>query len=350
MFAALKLISAWLVGAAAFGTYPPEARSALIIVDTQKCFTNGPRQGVTDPFDVCNPPATGGTDTCERYGSLGVATGQSIVPNINKLRNDYGCLFDDIIRSQDYHPANHFSFASRHFGENPFAFAGGPVPAVGYPINVHCIKAASGYIHDAHCCLVDTAQAACTVDGTNICSADTDPSNPACSACAMDPASCTVMPQAMWTDHCLQDGDSDFATGLETPETDLVVQKGVNQNIDAYSVFMDNAKIHKTMLDETLKAYGIQRLFVVGIATDFCVSWTAQDAVDLGYEVYVIEDATAPIGLPVGDGMTTVDVAMGEMEAKGVKVITMDDMTSMTCPGRRKLAEEKPKGRVLELY
>ena len=57
-----------------------------------------------------------------------------------------------------------------------------------------------------------------------------------------------------------------------------------------------------------------------------------------------IEDATAPIGLPVGDGMTTVDVAMGEMEAKGVKVITMDDMTSMTCPGRRKLAEEKPKG------
>ena len=178
----------------------------------------------------------------------------------------------------------------------------------------------------------------------------TDPSNPACSACAMDPASCTVMPQAMWTDHCLQDGDSDFATGLETPETDLVVQKGVNQNIDAYSVFMDNAKIHKTALDETLKEHGIQRLFVVGIATDFCVSWTAQDAVDLGYEVYVIEDATAPIGLPVGDGMTTVDVAMGEMEAKGVKVITMDDMTSMMCPGRRKLAEEKPKGRVLELY
>lgn len=49
---------------------------------SQLCFTNGPKVGVDDPFDICNPPATGGADTCERYGSLGVATGQSIVPNV----------------------------------------------------------------------------------------------------------------------------------------------------------------------------------------------------------------------------------------------------------------------------
>lgn len=84
------------------------------------------------------------------------------------------------------------------------------------------------------------------------------------------------MPQALWTDHCVQTGDSGFATGLETPDTDIVLQKGTQLNIDAYSIFMDNAKIHKTELDDLLKAHGIERLFVTGIATDFCVSWTAQ--------------------------------------------------------------------------
>ena len=93
------LLAATLTSVAAFGSFPGDKKSALI-VDTQLCFTNGPRQGVDDPFDICNPPATGGTDTCERYGSLGVATGQSIVPNINSLRNEYSCLFDMVRAAQ----------------------------------------------------------------------------------------------------------------------------------------------------------------------------------------------------------------------------------------------------------
>ena len=180
-----------------------------------------------------------------------------------------------VLRSLDYHPANHISFASRHF-QPAFAWEGGPIPDVGYPIDLHCTVADSGMIHDAHCCLVDTSQAACTIDGVNVCVQDTDPTNTACSVCAEDPSSCTLMPQALWTDHCVQTGDSGFATGLETPDTDIVLQKGTQLNIDAYSIFMDNAKIHKTELDDLLKAHGIERLFVTGIATDFCVSWTAQ--------------------------------------------------------------------------
>jgi hypothetical protein len=144
-----------------------------------------------------------------------------------------------VLRSQDYHPANHISFASRHF-QPAFAWEGGPIPDVGYPIDLHCTVADSGMIHDAHCCLVDTSQAACTIDGVNVCVQDTDPTNTACSVCAEDPSSCTLMPQALWTDHCVQTGDSGFATGLETPDTDIVLQKGTQLNIDAYSIFMDN--------------------------------------------------------------------------------------------------------------
>jgi nicotinamidase/pyrazinamidase len=335
---------------------PKKEKTALIIVDTQLCFTNGPKVGVSDPFDVCNPLATGGSDTCERLGSLGVATGQSIVPKINSLRNDLGCHWDLIVRSQDFHPANHISFGSRHFGSDPFSFAGGPLPDVGYPINLHCIKAESQMLKDGSCCLVDVEQEACTALPGG-CTLDTDANNPACSACAgAGMASCTEMPMNMWTDHCLQTGetaDSGFATGLETPDTDLVLQKGTHMNIDAYSIFMDNAKFHKTPLDEKLKEKGITKLVVVGIAYDFCVSWTAQDgAAIFGYDVTVIKDAAAPIGLDNPDGTTTIDTAEADMANAGVKIVTMEEaMASMaTCPaGSRRRAEEVEPGQVIQL-
>jgi len=350
----LELFAA-IAGVSAFGSFGErQEKVALIIVDTQLCFTNGsPDTDPDNPFAICNPPATGGSDTCDRYGSLGVASGQSIVPTINELRGM--CDWDLVVRSQDYHPANHFSFGSRHFGTPTFTYEGGPVPAVGYPINMHCTVATSGMLDDAHCCLVDTQQDACTaLDGG--CTQDTDPTNPACAACAADPSSCTVMPMNMWTDHCEQSGDSGFATGLEVPDTDIVLQKGVQPNIDAYSIFMDNAKLHKTPLDDILKAEGITTLVVVGIAYDFCVSWTAQDGADLGYEVYVVSDASAPIALDNGDGTTTVDGAIADMTGKGVEIITMAQAYEWGCPTRRRLeeqgrrVEEQPKGRKYTLW
>ena len=80
------------------------------------------------------------------------------------------------------------------------------------------------------------------------------------------------------------------------------------------------------------QAHDVDTVYVVGIATDFCVSWTATDAVDLGYTSHVILNATAPISLPAGDAGTTVDVAYAEWAAKGVTVKTVDEVLAMACP------------------
>ena len=182
----------------------PHKKTAFIHVDIQKCFTNGPPKGIDDDYAYCNPPATGGTDNCTRLGSLGVAEGATIVPAVNDLR--HSCLFEGVFRSQDYHPADHISFASRHFGETPFSFADGPLPFVGYPIELACTKNSTEEIKDVACCLVDAAQPACMIgaNGTTVCTQDTDPENPACSACVGPDANCIKMMQGMWTDNCEQ--------------------------------------------------------------------------------------------------------------------------------------------------
>jgi len=75
----------------------------------------------------------------------------------------------------------------------------------------------------------------------------------------------------MWTDHCLQTGDSTFPPSLVTKPTDIIVQKGTNTYVDAYSAFMDNSGNLKTSLDATLQANAVDTLYVAGIATDVCV-------------------------------------------------------------------------------
>lgn len=301
-------------------------KTALIIVDTQMCFTN--EQTPSTPYAACDPLVG---QTCSRAGSLGVGTGATIVPIINQIRAQKSCMFDLIVRTQDYHPAGHISYASSHFPAG-FSYAGGPVPFVGYPVNVHCTQASSMMIDDAQCCLVDTTQSACTALAGG-CTVGPDPStNPACSQCAANPSSCTVMPQALWTDHCLQTGDSAFATGLVTPDTDIVVQKGTNQYMDAYSAFMDNARTHYTSLHGILQANQITDVYVTGIATDFCVSWTATDAQALGYTTSVILDATAPIAVPNGDGTTSVDDAYAAWALAGVQTVNSAAVLGMSCP------------------
>ena len=322
-------------------------KTALVIVDTQHCFTN--ERIPSEPFAACEPSA----DTCTREGSLGVADGASIVPLINQLRSDKGCLFDVIVRTQDYHPTGHVSFASSYFGDGTpnsgFSSSGGPIPSVGFSVDVHCTRATSQSIDDAQCCFVDTTQPACDDIGTAACDAAaakaaSDSSNQACSVCRNDPSSCLVMPQALWTDHCLQEGDAGFATGLVIAATDTVIQKGTNKHIDAYSAFMDNAKLHKTGLDAALKAHGVDTVYITGIATDFCVSWTATDAVELGYTAAIITDATAPIAIPVGGGQTTVDTARAHWMAKGVSELSMSDMMAMSCPSPPSAQEERVLG------
>ena len=132
-----------------------------------------------------------------------------------------------------------------------------------------------------------------------------------------------------------------------------MLQKGVHMNIDAYSIFMDNAKMHKTALDGILKSAGITTVVVVGIAYDFCVAWTATDAVDLGYNAVIISDAAAPIGVPNSDGTTSIDTAEADFAAKGVEVVTMADLADERRLRRRRNRSrklEQEKGRVYKLW
>ncbi len=128
--------------------------------------------------------------------------------------------------------------------------------------------------------------------------------------------------QVLWPDHCVQ-GTDDAAlhAGLSIPQTELIIRKGYNKGVDSYSAFVEADGKTVTGLDAFLKAKGIKRVFLTGLATDFCVYWTAMDAVKAGYEVFVIEDACRGINL-----MGSVAKAWSVMEKAGVKRIQSSDL------------------------
>jgi nicotinamidase/pyrazinamidase len=133
----------------------------------------------------------------------------------------------------------------------------------------------------------------------------------------------------MWTDHCLQDGDSTFPPSLIKEDNDLIVQKGANIYVDAYSAFMDNSGNMRTQLDAVLKADGIDTLYVAGIATDVCVRWTVADALaEGGYTVKVITDATAAV---MGN-QVNFDAAIDAMVEEGATSMTVADVLATECP------------------
>merc|ERR1719324_489578 len=140
---------------------------------------------------------------------------------------------------------------------------------------------------DAACCpeyylnpSMDCTTALCPPAGWDydVNNSDIVANNPACSYCAENPHLCFNTTQAMWTDHCLQTGDSTFPPSLSKESTDVIVQKGGNLYVDAYSAFMDNTQNFKTSLDQTLQSAGIDTLYIAGIATDVCVLATVRDA------------------------------------------------------------------------
>lgn len=128
--------------------------------------------------------------------------------------------------------------------------------------------------------------------------------------------------QVLWPDHCVQ-GSDDAALhkDLKLPTAQLVIRKGYNKGVDSYSAFVEADGKTVTGLAGYLKARGIKTVFVTGLATDFCVSWSAQDARKAGFEVYVIEDATRGIDL---NG--SLAAAWKTMAAKGVKRIQSGDV------------------------
>ena len=133
--------------------------------------------------------------------------------------------------------------------------------------------------------------------------------------------------QVLWPDHALQ-GSANAAIhpAVELAKVEVIIRKGFDPAIDSYSTFFENDHRTQTGLDGWLRQRGFRRLFLAGIATDFCVAWSAEDAVRLGYEVTVIEDACRGIGIPIAPGRTTMDAAREKLLALGVRFAGSDEI------------------------
>jgi nicotinamidase/pyrazinamidase len=134
-------------------------------------------------------------------------------------------------------------------------------------------------------------------------------------------------PQTLWPDHALQ-GSANAAlhSGLDDVRIEVIIRKGSDPAIDSYSAFFENDHQTRTGLDGWLRSRGVRRVFFAGLATDFCVAWSAEDAVKLGFESIVIEDACRGIALPVAAGRTTLDAAHARLTSTGVRFIASADL------------------------
>lgn len=124
-------------------------------------------------------------------------------------------------------------------------------------------------------------------------------------------------PQVLWPDHCVQGSEgAQFHPDLATDAADLIVRKGYNPAIDSYSAFFENDRSTPTGLDGYLKTRGIEAVQMVGLATDFCVQYSALDAAQLGYDVTVALDLCRGIDL---EG--SLDASLIALRAAGVTLI-----------------------------
>lgn len=199
--------------------------TALIVVDIQNDFCPG--------------------------GALAVADGDAVVPLANRLMG----RFETVVLTQDWHPADHSSFAANNPGKEPFSMIEMPYG-----------------------------------------------------------------PQVLWPTHCVQGTEgAAFHADLETDRASLIVRKGFHSRIDSYSAFLENDHRTPTGLSGALRDRGIANLVIIGLATDFCVRYSAVDAVKLGFGVTVVEDGCRAIDL---DG--SLDAAKAEMRETGVTLTTSD--------------------------
>ncbi|HEX4417314.1 MAG TPA: bifunctional nicotinamidase/pyrazinamidase [Kofleriaceae bacterium] len=182
-------------------------------------------------------------------GALAVAHGDETIAVANRLLPH----FSIVAATQDWHPADHESFAPRHPGKQPGE-------------------------------LIELAG----------------------------------VPQVLWPPHCVQDTHgAELHAGLARDKITEVFHKGTDRTIDSYSGFFDNARRKQTGLAEWLRERWITRLYVMGLATDYCVKATALDARDLGFETWVIEDGCRAVELAPGDG----ERAFAAMRAAGVTLV-----------------------------
>ena len=164
--------------------------------------------------------------------------------------------FRNVIQTQDWHPAGHISFASSHEGMAPFQIVELPYG-----------------------------------------------------------------PQVLWPDHCvIGTRGAEFSVALDIPHVQTIIRKGYRETIDSYSGFKENDHSTQTGLAGYLRERGLKRLFICGLATDFCVAWTAEDGLAAGSETVVIEDATRAI-----DTAGSLEAAWKRMNEMGVKRAQISD-------------------------
>ena len=189
-------------------------------------------------------------------GSLAVREGEAVVPVANRLMP----FFNIIVATQDWHPADHESFASNHEGHKP------------------------GEVIDLH-----------------------------------------GLDQVLWPDHCVQGSrGAEFHPDLDRRRITRVFRKGTDKEIDSYSGFFDNGHRKETGLGNYLKAERVTDLWLLGIATDYCVRYSALDALRLGFRTHLVLDGCRGVDLQPGD----VDRSIEEMIEAGVRMVVSNDVVA----------------------
>lgn len=134
-------------------------------------------------------------------------------------------------------------------------------------------------------------------------------------------------PQTLWPRHAVQGtGNAALHPDLHQARLEMIIRKGFHREIDSYSAFFENDRATPTGLDGYLRVRSFRRIFFAGLATDYCVAWSAEDANRLGYASFVIEDACRAIALPQADGGTTMSQARSRLTAAGTRFITSTDL------------------------
>lgn len=135
--------------------------------------------------------------------------------------------------------------------------------------------------------------------------------------------------QVLWPDHAVMGSPgAALHPGLPLGRVEAIFRKGFRPGIDSYSAFRDNDRTSVTGLGGWVKERGFRRLFLCGLALDFCVFWSAQDARALGYEVFVVEDACRAIAAPAPGGGTTLDAARAALLRSGTQFVGAGDLAA----------------------
>jgi nicotinamidase/pyrazinamidase len=134
-------------------------------------------------------------------------------------------------------------------------------------------------------------------------------------------------PQTLWPDHAIQgSAGAELHPDIWAPRIELIIRKGFRPEIDSYSAFYENDRRTQTGLTGYLRERGFTRVFLAGLATDFCVAFSAEDAMRAGFAAIVVEDACRAIELPLEGKENTLTAARSRLAGLGISFVTMDDL------------------------